>query len=429
VNGPGDWLRANGVDISTTPELMHIAVAIGLAVLALLIGEVAGRRLGALLAARWDLRPHGRIDGLGPRLAAIAGHGIAALLLALILNGYPWKPLAALPLGLALGGCATLAVYNLLRGLHLARWMAWPAALVVFVALVSHAVGGLSAITRLLDRVGFAVGDHRFSLMALVTLVIVVVALFAAARLANRMIGHTLGRSTSLDPTQRLLTEKLAGIAIVVAAFFIGIDLLDIDLTAFAVFGGAMGLAVGFGLQKTVGNLIAGIILLMDRSIKPGDVIVVGDSFGWVNKIGVRAVSVLTRDGKEHLIPNENLMTQEVENWSYSDRKVRVRIPVGVAYSADLALTQELMLRAATESPRVLDSPRPAVQLSAFGENSVQHEIRLWITDPEDGVGSVRSDVLKRIWYLFKEHDIELPVAQRDVRIRSLPPATGAAEA
>jgi small-conductance mechanosensitive channel len=112
-----------------------------------------------------------------------------------------------------------------------------------------------------------------------------------------------------------------------------------------------------------------------------------------------------------------------VENWSYSDRKVRVRIPVGVSYSADLALAQELMLRAATESSRVLDSPKPTVQLSAFADNAVTHEIRLWISDPEDGVGSVRSDVLKRIWYLFKEHDIELPFPQRDVHIRSLPGA------
>jgi small-conductance mechanosensitive channel len=424
MNELGDWLRANGIDVATTPKLLHIALALGLAVLAVLIGEFAGRRLGAMLAARWELRTRARIDGLGPRLAAIVGHATALLLLALILNGYDWKLLAALPLGLALGCCAALAIYNLLRGLHLARWMAWLAAVVVFVALVSHAVGGLAAITRLLDRIGFEIGNHRFSLMALLTVVIVAVALFAAVRLANRMIGHTLGSSTSLDATQRLLAQKLAGIAIIVAAFFIGIDLLDIDLTAFAVFGGAMGLAVGFGLQKTVGNLIAGIILLMDRSIKPGDVIVVGDSFGWVNKIGVRAVSVLTRDGKEHLIPNENLMTQEVENWSYSDRKVRVRIPVGVAYSADLTLAQELMLRAATESPRVLDSPKPTVQLSAFAENSVQHEIRLWITDPEDGVGSVRSDVLKRIWFLFKEHDIGLPFPQRDVHIRSLPPTS-----
>ncbi len=127
-----------------------------------------------------------------------------------------------------------------------------------------------------------------------------------------------------------MLAQKLAAVAILVAAFFIGIDLIGIDLTALAVFSGAFGLAVGFGLQKTFGNLIAGIILLMDRSIKPGDVIVVGESFGHVTKIGVRAVSIVTRDGKEHLIPNENLMTQEVENWSYSSRDVRLHIPVSV---------------------------------------------------------------------------------------------------
>ena len=202
-----------------------------------------------------------------------------------------------------------------------------------------------------------------------------------------------------------------------ILAFFIGVDLLEIDLTAFAVFSGAFGLAIGFGLQKTIGNLIAGIILLMDRSIKPGDVIVVGDSFGWVNKIGVRAVSVVTRDGKEHLIPNEILMTQEVENWSYTDRNVRVRIPVIVSYDCDLGEAQALMLRAAVESPRALTSPQPNVRLSAFGENGVEHEILCWISDPEGGVGNVKSDVLNRLWLLFKEAGIAIPVAQRDVRM------------
>jgi small-conductance mechanosensitive channel len=174
---------------------------------------------------------------------------------------------------------------------------------------------------------------------------------------------------------------------------------------------------VGFGMQKTIGNLIAGIILLMDRSIKPGDVIVVGDSFGWVNKIGVRAVSVVTRDGKEHLIPNENLMTQEVENWSYTDRNVRVRIPVTVSYACDLKLAQELMLRAAAESPRVLNAPKSNVWLMAFGENGVEHEILAWINDPESGVGNVKSDVLNRLWGLFKEHGITVPLPQREVRM------------
>ena len=236
-------------------------------------------------------------------------------------------------------------------------------------------------------------------------------------RLANRVLARSISRSRGLDATQKLLAEKLAGIAIIAAAFFFGIDVLGIDLTAFAVFSGALGLAVGFGLQKTVGNLIAGIILLLDRSIKPGDVIVVGDSFGWVNKIGVRAVSVITRDGKEHLIPNENLMTQEVENWSYSDRNVRIHIPVGIAYDSDLDLAQKLMMQAALESPRVLKDPKPNVWLTGYGDNSVDHEILAWIADPEAGVGNVKSDVLGRLWHLFRDHGVTIPFPQRVVHM------------
>jgi small-conductance mechanosensitive channel len=166
----------------------------------------------------------------------------------------------------------------------------------------------------------------------------------------------------------------------------------------------------------------------MDRSVKPGDVIVVGESFGTVSKIGVRAVSIITRDGKEHLIPNENLMTQEVENWSYSSRNVRVHIPVGVGYSCDLALAQKLMVQAATESKRVLDTPAPRVWLRAFGESSVDHEILVWIGDPESGVGNIQSEILNRIWVLFKENGIEIPFPQRDIRIKEWPgPPPGAA--
>ncbi len=164
----------------------------------------------------------------------------------------------------------------------------------------------------------------------------------------------------------------------------------------------------------------------MDRSIKPGDVIAVGDSFGSVNKIGVRAVSVLTRDGIEHLIPNENLMTNEVQNWSYSSRDVRVKIPIGVAYSSDMKLVEELLLRATKESPRVQNRPAPAVWMAGFGESSVDFEIQAWIVDPEEGVGNVRSDVLKRVWWLFQEHGIKIPLPQREVQVRGVDSVTAA---
>jgi len=301
------------------------------------------------------------------------------------------------------------------------RWLIGLAVIALLLVLLSGEVPALDPVIILMDRIGFEAGRYRVSLLSGSRLIVIGIALYVGVRLTHRLLRRYIRRTGALDATQRLLAEKILGIVLVVVAFFMGVDLLGIDLTALAVFSGALGLAVGFGLQKTFGNLIAGIILLMDRSIKPGDVIVVGESFGWVNKIGIRAVSVVTRDGKEHLIPNENLMTQEVENWSYSDRNVRVHVPVRVAYACDQHLAQALMLEATREAPRVLDEPQANVWMSAFGENGIEYEILVWISDPESGVDNVKSDVLNRLWRLFLDNGIEVPLPQRHVMMR--PPA------
>jgi len=412
-----DWLASQGWTMPSDGDLLQASVAFGFAVAALMIGWYAGRTLGIWLADWWSKHIGQSPEGLATRMCAIARHGTAAVLLAILAAAWDWHRLAALGLGLAEGAAVAMLAVAVLRGLNLPRWAAWTMAGLAFTAIFSRAAGGLQSIRTTLDQVGTPIGTMRVSLLSALTVLVTAVLLFAAVRLINRVVGHSVQRAAGFDPTQKLLVQKLVAVAVVILAFFIGIDVLGIDLTAFAVFSGAFGLAIGFGLQKTIGNLIAGIILLMDRSIKPGDVIVVGDSFGWVNRIGVRAVSVVTRDGKEHLIPNENLMTQEVENWSYTDRNVRVRIPVRVAYSCDLKKAQALMLQAAKDSPRVLDTPQSNVRLTAFGDNGVEHEILVWISDPEDGVGNVRSDVLNRLWFLFKDEGIEIPFPQRDVRV------------
>jgi small-conductance mechanosensitive channel len=234
------------------------------------------------------------------------------------------------------------------------------------------------------------------------------------------VIRGLFSRMSNLDPTQRLLGEKLVSIVVWVLTVLIGIDVLGISLTALTVFSGALGLAVGFGLQKTFGNLIAGIILLMDRSIKPGDVIAVSSgkdtAVGQVKKIGIRAVSITTRDQIEYLIPNEILMTSQVENWSYSSRDVRVRVPVTVAYGTDIERAESLMIQAARAVKRVHNEPSPSVWLKAFGDNAIEFEIQCWIDDPEEGVGNVRSDVLKQVWHLFRENGVEIPFPQRELR-------------
>lgn len=286
-----------------------------------------------------------------------------------------------------------------------------------------RATAWLSDAMHALDALAIEIGAHRVSLFNVLVFAVVSAIIYGAARIAFRVIERLIRGSDRLDASQKVLAQKIAGLAIIGIAVLIGVDLLAIDLTAFTVFSGAFGLAIGFGLQKTLGNLIAGLILLMDRSVKPGDVIVVGDTFGAISKIGIRAVSVVTRDGKEHLIPNEKLMTDSVENWSYSSRNVRLRIPVGVAYTSDLALAQRLMLQAASAATRVLADPKPTVWLKGFGDSSVDHDILVWITDPEMGVGNVQSEILNILWVLFKQHDIEIPFPQRDVHVRSIVPA------
>lgn len=275
-----------------------------------------------------------------------------------------------------------------------------------------------------LDSLALSIGDTRISMWDALVACAVIGAVVVFAWLASRIAHALLKRITRLDPSQALLADKLLSIAVWSLAILLGIDLLGVDLTALAVFSGAFGLAIGFGLQKTFGNLIAGIILLMDRSIKPGDVISVADSsgqesFGQIRKIGIRAISVITRDRTEYLIPNEMLMINQVINWSYSSRDVRVKAPVGVSYDSDLELVEKLLLEAANDTPRVLESPAPRVNLKGFGDNSVDFEIRFWIQDPEEGMGNIRSEVYKRVWKLFQENGVEIPFPQRDINLRT----------
>ena len=298
------------------------------------------------------------------------------------------------------------------------------------VATADDIVEGVSAqsetagsILQSLDALAFETVSFRISVLDVVIFAGVILLVLTAAWLLTMLVKTALGRTDRLSSSQALLAEKILTILIWTGAFFVGIDLLGFDLTALAVFGGAFGLAIGFGLQKTFGNLIAGIILLFDKSIKPGDVIAIADTagnetFGQIRKIGIRAVSVTTRDEREYLIPNENLMINQVENWSYSSKNVRMQVHVGVSYEADMRLAEELMLKAATSSKRVLTDPKPVVWMTEYGDSSVNFTIHCWINDPEEGVGNVRSEVLKNLWWLLKENGIEIPFPQRDINLR-----------
>ena len=274
---------------------------------------------------------------------------------------------------------------------------------------------------RFLQGVDFQLGQVHVSLLHVQRAFFLLLALYWVSKNLRILFHFWLTIKSGLTPAVQILLYRLGSIFLFSACVVIVLHYLGLDLTVFALFGGALGLGLGFGLQKIFANLVSGFILLGDKSIKPGDVIQLKDTYGWINFLGSRYVSVVTRDGIEHLIPNENLITGEVINWSYSQNLVRLRVPVGVAYGSDLEKVRELMLAAAADTLRVLKDPKPASLITGLGDNAVNLEVRVWINDPQNGIASVKSNLFRGILQRFRDHGIEMPYPQRDVHLKSIP--------
>lgn len=292
-------------------------------------------------------------------------------------------------------------------------------AMIAWTVAALNIVGWLHATIKLLNGIGFTVGAAKITVLTLFKGIAALVILLWAANLVGEFFESRIRSASDLTPSVQVLFAKLFKVALLGIALLVAMSAVGIDLTAFAVVGGAVGVGVGFGLQKIVSNLISGVILLVDNSIKPGDVIAVGDQYGRVDSLGARYVSVTTRDGVEHLIPNEDLIINRVENWSHSNNLLRLRLEVGVHYKSDVHKAMQLCLDAAHETPRVLDEPTPVCLMSGFGDNSVNLSIRYWINDPMNGRDNVASDILVRLWDKFAANDIEIPYPQRDIHLRT----------
>ena len=280
--------------------------------------------------------------------------------------------------------------------------------------------GLLSPTETALSNLAITIGTLRLSVLLVIKAVFILAILLWIARGLARVVDTRLQRLSALSPSVRALTGNLIRIALISVALLIGLNAVGIDLTAFAVFSGAVGVGIGFGLQKIVSNFVSGIILLLERSIKPGDVIEVGSTFGSVTYLGARYASVRGRDGKEYLIPNENLIANQVVNWSYSSPLVRLDAPFGVAYGSDLHAVRAIAVEVAVRTNRVLASPRPVCHVTGFGDSAINMLLRFWIEDPIDGVTNIKGEVLLGLWDAFNEKQIEIPFPQREVRIRDL---------
>lgn len=292
-------------------------------------------------------------------------------------------------------------------------------AIIAWTVAALNIVGWLHATVNLLNSIGFTIGTAKVTLLTLFKGLAALVILLWAANLLAEFFESRIRTASDLTPSVQVLFTKLLKVVLLGIALLVAMSAVGIDLTAFAVVGGAIGVGVGFGLQKIVSNLISGVILLVDNSIKPGDVIAVGGHYGRVDSLGARYVSVTTRDGVEHLIPNEDLIINSVENWSHSNDLLRLRLEVGVHYKSDVHKAMQLCLEAAGETQRVLDSPPPVCLMQGFGDSSVDLLILYWINDPMNGRENVASDILVRLWDKFAANDIEIPYPQRDIHLRT----------
>jgi small-conductance mechanosensitive channel len=303
----------------------------------------------------------------------------------------------------------------LVRDERLARAVA----ILAWVIAALNIAGLINPVVGLLDAMAVPIGNFRLSVLLVLKGGITLAIFIWLANAVARMADQRLRVFTPLTPAVQVLASKLVRMTLLTLAVVLALGSIGIDLTAFAVFSGAIGVGVGFGLQKVVSNLVSGVILLMDRSIKPGDVIEIDSTYGSVIALNARYASVETRDGKEYLIPNEDLITQRVTNWSFSSDLIRLHVKVGISYDSDPHEAIRLALEAARDVPRVLKEPAPNCLLVGFGDSTIDLELRFWIRDPANGTANVRSEVMLNLWDLYQEHGIELPAPQREVRLRN----------
>ncbi|SHG84160.1 mechanosensitive ion channel family protein [Cognatishimia maritima] len=298
---------------------------------------------------------------------------------------------------------------NFLRGLL--RYGAW-----AWVTLVL--IGFSDEFQQLLDAAAFDIGSFRLSLWTVLQAGVMLGVTFAVARFVSATTASSIRSNEDISPSMQVLVIKFLQVLLYGAALFTGLKIVGVDLTGLAVLSGAIGVGLGFGLQKVVSNLVSGIIILLDKSIKPGDVISLGETFGWINSLGARYVSVVTRDGKEYLIPNEDLITGQVVNWSHSNDFVRLDIFFGTAYGDDPHQVREVAIEAAKGVDRVLSTPKaPVCHIVGFGDSSVDYILRFWIKDPTGGLTNIRGNVYLALWDAFKESGVNFPFPQREVRI------------
>ncbi|MDH5798391.1 MAG: mechanosensitive ion channel [Paracoccaceae bacterium] len=413
-----EWIIRSFENLLLPSRLTQIAILVACFCFAWVLRRWLGPKLYEQMRKlegwpKWRLRVlvvlHQRLQLIFFVVLSWVSAGVMAQLFMFPSRRYILVLIATIASALLLAGFVSRFVRNqLLR--RTVRWGLW-------IYIILYYLGLLDQVTAFLDAFAVNFGEFHLSALAVLKALVVTGLLFTGARTLSSQTAARIQDHTDISPSMRVLAVKMLQVVLYGAAFFIGLKAVGFDLTGLAVLSGAIGVGLGFGLQKVVSNLVSGVIILLDKSIKPGDVISLGDTFGWIDSLGARYVSVVTRDGKEFLIPNEDLITGQVVNWSHSNDFVRLDIFFGTSYDNDPHQVRALAVEAAKSVDRVLTFRPPVCHIVGFGDNSVDFILRFWIRDPTGGLTNIRGNVYLALWDAFKENGISIPYPQREVRL------------
>lgn len=424
AGGLWDGVAAFGRAMLLPSRLTQIGVALVLVAVALGVSRLVGARLEARVRGieglskrqlRWFVILNRRLSLILFVVLIWSSAGVAALIYQFPSRRYVLVLVATI----ATAWLAIRLAAQVVNNRPLRRIVIW--GLSIYATL--YYLDLLDEAAAFLDSIAVNFGGVHLSALSLLQAVVVTGVLFSLARLSTQAATRRIRANADISRSMQELLVKILQIGLYGAAFFIGLKAIGFDLTGFAVLSGAIGVGLGFGLQKVVSNLVSGVIILLDKSVKPGDVISLGETFGWIEELGARYVSVVTRDGKEYLIPNEDLITGQVVNWSHTNDLVRLDLTFGASYGDDPHQVRKIAVAATAASPRVLTEPAPVCHITNFGDFSVDYVLRFWIRDPSAGLTNIRGAVYLALWDAFKENDISIPFPQREVRILPTAPA------
>lgn len=399
-------------------ELLLIGASLGLG---WLLARTINKRFPDVGVGAWKLTGFARV--LSPAIAIL-------LLLVARAAFKAWLPTSIL--NLALAALIALALIRLVAYLlhsgfapgSVVQLMERIATWLVVLALLLHVTGLHLDVLNALDEVSLTLGKQRISLLTVFEGVLSVSMTLVITLSIGRLLERRLMKAEGLNLNHRIVLAKAMRALLVFFGVLIALPLAGIDITFLSVFGGALGVGLGFGLQKVASNYISGFIILLDRSIRIGDMVTIGDHFGEITEINNRYTVLKEQDGTEAIIPNETLITSTVINHSFTNREVRIHVPVSVAYGTDVERALAILIEAALANPRVLRDRAPSAYLREFGDNGLNLELVIWIRDPEEGQISLRSALNLEILKRFQAGGIEIPYPRRDIRILESPPPT-----